>query len=699
MTDPRFLLDDFPAHDPAAWRSEVERLLKGAPYESRMIRRTLEGLEIAGLYHAPDTADGVWGASLPGAAPYLRGTTAAGRHAGGWLVAQQLLFTRPEDFNAALRHDLQRGQDTVVLHLDAAGRAGCDPGEMPAGVGVGGTSIANVDDLDTALAGVDLAALPVMIRTGAAPLAAAGLVNALLARRGAPAGRLRGFLGDDPFGRWARDGVRAPAAELHDEIALLARWAAAEAPGLRTVAVGDGAWHDGGADRALSLGLTLAAGVELMRELEPRGVDPAALAARLQIELTLGSDFFLEIAALRALRVLWCDVLAHAGCPAGAARSWVHAATSGRTLARRDPHVNLLRGTTQAMSAVLGGADSLYVRPFDGDDGAPSAAGRRLARNVQLILAHECRLDQVGDPAGGSWYVESLTRDLAAAAWSALQDVEKAGGLTAALRSGMVQERVAESAARRDANLAVRRDVLVGVNQFPPTQPATVPDKPAPDTGWLERRRAAPTVKPDAAGPLDLRGDAAAAMAAMTAAAAAGATLGGLSCTLLPLPEAAPEPCCAIPVRRDDEPFEALANLVAGATAADPLRGRVLCLCLGDAARYMPRLDFVRSFLRVGGFTPVGEGFHTGAADAAAAVRADGARAVVLVGLDETYAGLGVEVAAALAGAPGAPYLLAAGQPDCRPDLETAGVAQFIHLRSDLIGELGTLFAQMGGRS
>ncbi len=707
MTDPHAplperLLAEFPLPEPGAWRAEAERLLKGAPFAEALVTRTLEGLATVPMATAADTADLSWLDSLPGQAPFVRGATAAGHLATPWLVAQELLLPEPVDFNAALIDDLERGQTAAHLVLDAAGRGGLDPADAPAtAVGHEGTSVADLADLDAALAGVDLAATPVLLRAGASGLPAAALLAALAGRRGTATADLRGLAGGDPLAVWAATGaLPRPLARLRAEQAALTAWARSEAPRLRTLPILEDPWHDGGADGALSLALVLAGAVDLLRDLEAAGLDPAAAAPRVQFHLCLGSDFFLEIARLRVLRLVWSRVQEAAGLAPQPA--WIHARTSRRTQTVHDPHVNLLRATTQALSGVLGGVQSLHVAPFDEVDSLPDAFGRRIARNIQLLLLHEAHADRVADPAGGSWYVERLTADLAEAVWARFQEIEAAGGLAAGLRAGAVQDRVAAAAAERRQRLAVRRDVIVGTNRYAdPAERARVPRRP--DHAALARRRAdavagrATPLPPAPDLPARLGDEPVAAVEALIAAAVGGASLGALNGAL-----AAGDPTAGVitpvPRRRDAEPFEALRARVAALAAADPARGRVACACLGSLPRTLPRLDFTRGFFRVAGFEVVDGDFHDDPEAAARAALATGAATVVLVALDEVYARDGEQLARALKAVTPPPRVLLAGRPkEQQAVLAAAGVDAFVHARSDVPAVLGTLIDQLEG--
>ena len=712
MNEHTHLLSEFAVPTIEEWRKEVERLLKGAPFAARMVTRTLEGFEVSPLYTDRDTADIAWLGSLPGQAPFVRGTHASGYLGAPWLVAQELHCPSCEDVNAALREALPRGQTAINLLFDVAGRRGLDSDQAdPEDVGRRGTSINALDDLDVALDGIDLMAHPIQLQAGSAALPAAALVVALLRGRGLDAAGLRGCLGGDVFTCLARLGQAVgPVEHFHFEQALLTRWAADNAPALRTLPIYESPWHEGGADLALSLGLTLGSAVATLRAMENHGIEPAAAAPRFQFNVDMGTDFFLEIAKVRALRLLWSRILTASGVDPAQSGAFVHARTALRCQSLLDQHVNLLRSTTGAMSAVLGGVDSLHISPFDEVHWVPDSFSRRIARNVHLILAHECHFDQVTDPAGGSWYVESLTRDLAAAAWAKFQDVEKKGGMAAALESGWVQEQVAAAAAARAAGFASRRQVMVGTNMYP-----TAEQPPAPrerrDCELMHQRRSET---------LNRQRTSATAEAhllvvtrlenmmecppqqyfeRMVEAVESGATIGELISVTR---ESGPDngAVTTIPIRRDAAPFEELRRRVWQLQSRHQSAGRVFVACLGERARYAPRLEFVCGFLQSGGFAVSGTDLATtGPAEVAAAALADGARTVVIVGLDETYAQSAEAVARQLSAAPGHPAILVAGAPgEHERAWRSAGVEGYINLKSNVLDVLNQLATQAEAR-
>ncbi len=396
--------------------------------EQRLSRTTYDGVTVAALYDT-GTADGV-----PGVHPYTRGT----RTGGAWLVRQRHGLADPAATREAILADLENGVSALWLTVGDAG--------VP------------VAGLAEALRGVFVDLAPVTIDAGAQTAGAADAFLAILTERGiedAP-----GNLGADPLGWSARTG--APAAL--DTAVGLARRCVDAFPQVRAITVDATVHYDAGGSDAEELGASLAAGVAYLRALTDAGLSVDQAFGQLEFRYAAGADQFLTIAKFRAARRLWSRVAEACGTTAGQRQ---HAVTSSAMMTVRDPWVNMLRTTLACFGAGVGGADSVTVQPFDARLGLPDGFARRIARNTQSLLLDESNVARVMDPAGGSWYVEQLTEDLAGAAWEWFTEIERAGGFAAALESGLIADRLAATWATRRANLAHRRDPLTGVSEFP----------------------------------------------------------------------------------------------------------------------------------------------------------------------------------------------------------------------------------------
>ncbi|UVS81806.1 methylmalonyl-CoA mutase subunit beta [Actinokineospora sp. UTMC 2448] len=575
-SDGLVLAGEHPAATREQWRELVAGVLRksGAvpddqAVEALLASRTYDGIEIAPLYTADDAAPG---AGLPGLPPYTRGARPDGHVRGGWDVRQR--HADPATTGAAVLADLENGVTSLWLVAGASG--------IPVG------RIADV------LADVHLDLAPVTLDAGAEFADAAAELLRVHAEKGVPAAETRGSLGADPIGHQART---AADPDLAAVAALAAD--AAEYPNLRVITVDGLPYHDAGGSDAQELGAAVAAGVAYLRVLTDAGLDAAHAARLLEFRFAATADQFLTIAKLRAARRLWARVAEVSGF---AVPQRQHAVTATAMLSRRDPWVNMLRATLGCFGAGVGGADAVTVLPFDAAIGLPDAFARRIARNTQSVLLEESRLAGVIDPAGGSWYVERLTDDLARAAWAWFTEIERAGGIVSALRSGLVADRLAATWAARQDNLAHRRDALTGVSEFPNLAEKPVERAPAP---------AAPS--------------------------------GGL------------------PVHRYAEDFEDLRDRADRALAATGARPRVFLATLGPVAAHTARATFAANLFQAGGIeTP-----DAGAADAATAAErfaASGARIACLCASDRIYAEHAADAIAALRAA-GASTVLLAGKP------------------------------------
>jgi methylmalonyl-CoA mutase len=703
------LFDEFPWPTYDEWRSMVEKQLKGVPFEQKLVTHTYEDIDIQPIYRLED--DGHWAhlPSLPGFAPYVRGTAAAGHVRKPWAVSQELPYRTPAEFNRAIRADLERGQTTLNLVFDAATLFGQDPDEAKVGdVGRGGVSIATIDDMTRALHKIDLEKVPIFVQASSAALPITALLIAAVRRQGLSTHKLRGCIGMDSLHTLVREGAFPRSlAGAYDRMTHLMVWATKHAPRLRTVNVHGHPYHDGGGSAVQELGFALATGVEYVRELLNRGLVIDDIAPRMCFSFSVGSNFFMEVAKLRAARMLWAKIVAAFGGNNASQRMSMHVRTSSWNKTIYDPYVNMLRTTVEAFAGAVGGGDSMHVGAFDEPLGLPDEFSRRIARNTQLILQHECRLNRVIDPAGGSWYVESLTDSIGRKAWALLQAVEKLGGMGRALQQGFPQADVAAVCAKRMAHIAKRKDVFIGTNVYP-----NLDEKPREvlqvDYEDLHARRARHVAQyrtslDNTSNTLVLQklSDILAAAGADTIesaieAAMAGATLGEIAHTLRTGDDAV---ITVEPIRpqRATEWFESLRASSDVYAVQTGVRPRVFLANLGPIAEYKPRVDFTADFFQVGGFEIISNnGFPTVPRAAKAALEAD-APVVVICGTDDTYPKKVVRFARGLKQQRPHVVIILAGKPGERwPKYQEAGVDDYIFNGMDVYDKLFSLQQKLG---
>ncbi|MCY0961762.1 methylmalonyl-CoA mutase family protein [Streptomyces sp. H27-H5] len=606
------LAAEFPDATHEQWQRLVEGVLRKSGKEASgeaaedALSTTLEdGLRTRPLYTArPDAED----TGFPGFAPFVRGGTPEGTSASGWDVRQRFVGSDPVRVNEAALADLENGTTSLWLTLGPTG--------LP------------VDGLARALDGVYLDLAPITLDAGAAYADAARALLGLYADRGVAPEAARASLGVDPLGHEARTGEALDLAEA----AALARETAADWPHVRALTADALPYHEAGGSAAEELGLSLATGVAYLRALTDAGMGTEEAFGQLEFRYAATADQFLTIAKLRAARRLWARIGEGCGVPEAAAQRQ-HAVTSPVMMTRRDPWVNMLRTTVACMAAGVAGADSVTVLPFDHDLGLPDAFARRIARNTSTILLEESHLARVIDPAGGSYYVEQLTTELAAAAWEFFRTVEKAGGLPEALRSGLVAERLTATWAERSKKLAKRREPITGVSEFPNLSEKPVVREPAPEgpTGGLPR------------------------------------------------------------VRRD-EAYEALRARGDAHLAATGARPRIFLAALGPAAAHTGRATFASNLFQAGGVEPVHDPVSVTPETAAAAYAASGADGMaVLCSSDALYEEQAEAVAAALRSA-GATTVFLAG----RPGTAGQAVDEYVFAGCDAVAVLSSVLDRMG---
>lgn len=705
------LLAGFPPVSRDTWKAQVEAELKGVPFEKKMLSTTYEGITLQPIYRREDVADLPHLASMPGSGPFVRGGNASGHVGRPWEVSQEIALPEASKFNDMARSGLDRGLTALNMVVDEATRNGADPDwAKESEIGHGGLSVASLDDMRTALEGIDLARVPLFVRSGASGMPVAALIAAVVRERAGDVSQLRGCIEIDPLGVLVHAGRLAQSLEsAYREMAALTGWAAASAPGLQTVCVHTRAWHEAGANAVQELGFALATALEYVRAMSGRGLELEVVAPRLRFAYTAGTQFFMEIAKLRAARMLWARVASALGGTPAAQRTTLHVRTGLFNKTVHDPHVNMLRTTVEAFAGVLGGCDSLQVGAFDEVVRTPDEFSQRIARSQQLVLREECQLTKVADPAGGSWYVERLTADLARRAWGVFQEIETRGGMAKALESGWPQREVAKVAEARLLNAARRRDSIIGTNVY-----ANATEKPLErqdaDTEIAAFRRQRARESASARTAADDRQhrsvldrlsavvgkQGAPLFEACIEAIAAGATLGEVTraVRIQDTPDAPVTPVCAT---RAAVGFERLRGAVEGHAHGTGARVRVFLASMGPPKQHKARADFARGLLEVAGFEVVAPGGFATTDEAVAAAVASGAGAVCLCSTDDTYPALVPALVSGLRSArPGIPVILAGYPPDQVDAHKAAGVDEFIHVRANALEVLTAIAKRLG---
>jgi methylmalonyl-CoA mutase len=463
--------------DISAWEEQARRELKGGATET-LTWRTAEGLDVQPLYTEADLAGVDHLGSLPGFAPFVRGPRATMYAGRPWTIRQYAGFSTAEESNRFYRTALEAGQKGLSIAFDLATHRGYDSDHprVVGDVGKAGVAIDSVEDMKILFDGIPLREMSVsMTMNGAViPVLASFIVAG--EEQGASRSELSGTIQNDILKEFmVRNTYIYPPEPSMRIVADIIGYTAAEMPRFNSISISGYHMQEAGATLVQELAFTLADGMEYVRAAMARGLDVDAFAPRLSFFFAIGMNFFMEAAKLRAARLLWHRIMSDFGASRPESLMLrTHCQTSGVSLQEQDPYNNIVRTAYEALSAVLGGTQSLHTNSFDEAMALPTEFSARIARNTQLILAHETGITKVIDPLAGSYYVEKLTHDLAEAAWELIAEVETMGGMTKAVESGVPKLRIEEAAARRQAAVDRGDEVIVGVNRFRPADPDPV---------------------------------------------------------------------------------------------------------------------------------------------------------------------------------------------------------------------------------
>lgn len=680
----------FPEFKPATyeeWYAAAEKLLKGAPFDKKMNTKTPEGIVLKPIYNRSDVG---FEPSLPGFGDFVRGVKPDGNKTSPWLISQEISAVSPDEFNAKILDALNKGQTSVEIVLDAPSAESVDAADAAeADVGKGGLSAFCAQDFKKALKGVAVECIDVNIsaKDFALPAFAAFLAAA-------DGRKISGSIRFDPVSALAQNGSSPrPIKDALDEMHKIAAYCAKHAPQFGAIGIDTMAYSSAGASAVEELACAFATAAFYIREMLARGMSIDAVAPLVRFRFALGGNFFMEIAKFRAARVLWSNVVRAFGGAGDSLKIKVNARTAFFNKTKFDPYVNMLRTTTEAFSGVVGGVDSMTVGAFDEILRASDEFSERIARNQQIILQEECGLSDVADPAGGSYFVETLTRQLASKAWELFAEMEKAGGMLEALKSGFVQEKIEAVAALRRKGYDSRRSSVVGTNNYANLSEKPLENVSADAVAAARKQRVAdsrqmkkPAVKVSSVATVE----------DVLAALKAGATFSALRGALCK--SGAGESVKALPSVRAVEHFEKLRMASAEFKNRTGSVPKIFLLTMGPLVQHKIRADFIRGFFEVGGFDVV---YPNGFADAQAAADAfaqSGCKYAVICSTDATYPELVPAVCSAVKKSkPDAVVYMAGAAPaELEGAFKDAGCDGYVNIKSNNYGVLKAVLADLG---
>lgn len=607
------LFTEFPPVPTEKWEEVITADLKGADYERKLVWKTGEGFNVRPYYRAENLEGIKFLGSQAGEFPYVRGTHAHNR----WRVHQTVSVVCPKEANAEALKILNAGVDSLGFCIASADFSAAD--------------------LDMLLKDICIPAVEITF-CGEKMANVAELVLAKVEKEGIAKEDVRIAFCIDPLvkGLSSKGDFCSPNGEkcIARIVELIHK--TKEYKHVRIVTVAGQTFGNSGSTIVEELAFTLSAGHDYLVRLTDTGLDVDAAARKLRFSFSVSSNYFMEIAKFRAARMLWANIVKGYG-PAKncACKMQIHAETSRWNQTVYDPYVNMLRGTTEAMSATIAGVHSLEVMPFDASFENPTEFSKRIARNVELLLKNESHFDQVVDPAGGSYYVENLTQSIAAEAWKLFLEIEEKGGYTEAYKAGLIVERIKASAAAKDKNIATRRQTLLGANQYPNFTEVAGKEITAES---VTRKQAEGNV-------------------------------------LVPY--------------RGAMAFEEM-RLQVDRSGKEPKAFMLTCGNLGMARA---RSQFSCNFFACAGIKVIDNTYFKSIEEGAKAALESKAQIVVVCASDDDYAEAAPKVKELLGGKA---ILVVAGAPACAPELEAQGITNFINVKSNVLETLKFYLKEMG---
>ncbi|MFH2095191.1 MAG: methylmalonyl-CoA mutase family protein [Bacteroidota bacterium] len=616
MQQDKKLFHDFPPVTGKEWKDKVIADLKGAD-EGKLTWKTIEGIDVSPFYTEDDLPSGFFGDTMPGCFPYIRGNRESGN---SWLIRQDFHFTNPGETNVKMREAIKRGVEALGICC-----CGCpDSGEL---------TETGTDGFSSVFEGIDMEKIPVHFINQVNPMKCLAFIRELAQNRGIDSKKLTGSVAVDPLGFFSMNGrFHDEEAKVFDQAASLIQYGKEELPGYRLIEINAVHFHNCGASITQELGFALSVVVEYLHRLTDRNQKAEDITPRMQLVFATGSGYFMEIAKIRAARLLFAKIAELYGCSPENSRVFIHGVSSSWNKTIYDPYVNMLRTTTETMSSALGGVDSYTVLPFDNPFRSSGEFSERVARNQQIILKEEARFDKVADPAAGSYYIENLTKSIAEEAWKIFTGTEKDGGYLTSFRKGNIQKAIRETADAKNSGISSRREVFLGTNQYPERNERISEN--------VDLAVAFPVRKADGR-------------------------------------EAEP-----LVQWRGAQEFE----LMRLKTERMPVRPKVFLLTFGNLAMRKARATFAANFFSCAGFEIIDNPGFESAEDGAVAALSSGADITVICSSDEEYPSIVPDIIKTL-GSGTIPVL--AGYPKEQIDaFKSLGLRHFIHVRSNILDTL-----------
>ncbi|MCK9203971.1 MAG: methylmalonyl-CoA mutase family protein [Bacteroidales bacterium] len=609
------LFNEFPPITTAAWEEKIKADLKGADYDKKLVWKTDEGFNVKPYYRSEDLLGLEYLNTLPDEPPFVRGARKGNNE---WIIRQDILTGDIEQANKLALDAIAKGADAVGLIAK---------------------DITTHKQINRLLTDIDLAKTGIHLLSSRSYPLTLELFIYELNHRGSGGDKIHGSINFDPLGYLLVNGdFYVSWAHNLEEAEYLLTTIRKKLPNFKALTINGHYFPDSGSTLVQELGFSLALANEYLAGLTSKGFSVDSIAPHIQLSLGIGPNYFMEMAKFRAARLLWSKMIGqyHPGKPESL-RLFIHATTTSWNKTVYDPYVNMLRTTTEGMSAALGNADSISIQPFDISYATPNDFSRRIARNQQLILKDEAYLDKIVDPAGGAYYIENLTHSIAFHAWGLFKEIEKRGGIIPCITSGFLQDEIVRSRNQKEMDYAQRKTVLIGTTQYPNLQER-----------MLDKIQKTP--KPG------------------------------------PVKET---PYRKLEQYRAGKAIEELRIATEKYVGQGNKQPAVFLLTIGNLAMLRARAGFATNFFGCAGYEIIDNPGFASIEEGVDAAISSRAETVVICSSDEEYATMAPEIARKIKAVNPKIQVLVAGYPkEIIENLQTAGVDGFIHIKSNLLSTL-----------
>jgi len=686
---PENLLSEFEANTYEQWKEIAEGSLKGKPLE-KIIKKTLENINIQPIYDFDSAKEIIDFNSMPGFYPFDRGNCADGYNIKKWHITQEIPYPTPTLLNAALKSDLVKGQTAISIVGDGLSKNGINPSDNN-GLFKSGTSIFCTQDYEELFKEIDLSKTPVYLNMGLAGIQQYALFINYLKNNEIELSTISGGLFFDPIA-FSLDSnfENVNTKELYKQLSSMLKSTNEMLPSYKPLCIDSTIYHEAGADAVQEVAFGLATGTQHIKSVHNDALSVDDLAGKMFFNVSYGPVFFIEIAKVRAMRKLWARIVKEFGGNENSGNMHIFARTSKFNKSRLDQYVNLLRNTTEALSAILSGCNELHVEFFDEPFGLPSEFSRRVARNIQLVLMEECNLPDVIDPVGGTWFVEKLTDEIAQQAWELFLEIEKQGGMVKAIENNFVQNAIEEKAKQRQKQLSLRKDILVGTNKYPNKNEKKASLYEYDNKKLSEDRLSyAKEIKTDSNTDKNISS-----FTELMDMAASGATLQDLFNNFSKNIDNSFKKLKPIILCEMFEVIREKPDIFKTKTGRLP---KVFLANIGTVKEYKSRADFSSDFFSVGGFDVINKIGHDNWEEVAKDAIESQSEVIAICSSDTKYPEFVPQFCRLIKRAKPLTILVLAGYPkDHIDEFKAAGLDEFIHIKSDIVYTLSKIFGSIG---